>query len=80
MVALTAGCTGQTDTTGQKTVLKVLIAGSLTSPMEKIEAKFEADHKNVDVQLEPAGSKECVNKITQLGVQKPMYLHLQTIL
>ena len=37
--------------------------------MEKIEAKFEADHKNVDVQLEPAGSKECVNKITQLGTE-----------
>jgi len=65
-----AGCTSQTDTnTGQKTVLKVLIAGSLTSPMEKVEAKFEADHKNVDVQLEPAGSLECINKITQLGTQ-----------
>lgn len=68
MVALTLGCTGQTDT-GEKVVLKVLIAGSLTSPMEKVEAKFEADHKNVDVQLEPAGSKECVNKITELGVE-----------
>jgi molybdate/tungstate transport system substrate-binding protein len=64
------GCTSQLDTnTEQKTVLKVLIAGSLTSPMEKVEAKFEADHKNVDVQLEPAGSLECIKKITELETQ-----------
>ncbi len=68
-----AGCTSPTDTstkpTGEKTVLKVLIAGSLTSPMGKIEQKFETDHPNVDVQLEPAGSIECVRKITELGVE-----------
>ena len=68
-----AGCTSPTDTstkpTGQKTVLKVLIAGSLASPMGKIEQKFEADHPNVDVQLEPAGSIECVKKVTELGVE-----------
>ena len=68
-----AGCTSPTDTgtqtTGQKTVLKVLHAGSLASPLQKVEQKFEADHPNVDVQLEPAGSIECVRKITELGVE-----------
>lgn len=72
-----AGCTSPTDTstptTGQKTVLKVHHAGSLTSPLEKVEQKFEADHPNVDVQLEPAGSIECVRKITELGVEADVF-------
>ena len=55
----------------EKTVLKVFLAGSLTVPFETIEAKFEADHKTflqeVDVQLEPAASIVCIQKITELG-------------
>ena len=49
--------------------LKVFHAGSLTVPLEEIEARFEADHPDVDVQLEPAGSVQCVQKITELGEQ-----------
>ncbi|MBN1785484.1 MAG: tungstate ABC transporter substrate-binding protein WtpA [Candidatus Methanofastidiosa archaeon] len=49
--------------------LKVLHAGSLTSPFEKIEAEFEADYPYVDVQLEPAGSVACVNKIIETGIE-----------
>lgn len=48
-------------------ILKVFHAGSLTVPLEEIEARFEADHTNVDVQLEPAGSIQCVQKVTELG-------------
>jgi molybdate/tungstate transport system substrate-binding protein len=48
-------------------VVKVFHAGSLTVPFEEIKAQFEADHKNVEVQLEPAGSVACVQKITELG-------------
>ena len=48
----------------EKTVLKVFHAGSLTGPFETIESHFEADQKtflrDVDVQLEPAGSVTCV--------------------
>jgi len=77
MVVLVAGCANQTGTSsqsgGQKKVLKVLMAGSLVSPMEKIEKKFEADHPNVDVQFEHAGSIECVQKITQLGVKADVF-------
>lgn len=47
--------------------LKVFHAGSLTVPFEEIEEAFEADHENVDVQLEPAGSVQCVRKVTELG-------------
>lgn len=55
----------------EKTVLKIFHAGSLTVPFETIEAQFEADQKTflreVDVQLEPAGSVTCIQKITELG-------------
>ncbi len=55
----------------EKTVLKIFHAGSLTVPFETIEAQFEADQqtflREVDVQLEPAGSVACVQKITELG-------------
>jgi molybdate/tungstate transport system substrate-binding protein len=48
-------------------VVKVFHAGSLTVPFEEIKARFEADHKNVVVKLEPAGSVACVKKITEMG-------------
>jgi len=51
----------------EEKVLKVFCAGSLTLPFEDIEAQFEADNPNVDVQLEPAGSVACVQKITESG-------------
>jgi molybdate/tungstate transport system substrate-binding protein len=54
-------------TSSQKTVLKVFCAGSLTLPFEDIKAQFEADHTNVEVQLEPGGSVTRVQKITELG-------------
>jgi len=50
-----------------KIPLKVFCAGSLTLPFEDIEEQFEADHTNVDVQLEPGGSVTCVQKITDVG-------------
>lgn len=51
----------------QSTVLKVFHAGSLTVPLESIEAEFETDHPKVDVQLEPGGSVTRVQKVTELG-------------
>ncbi|TXT61294.1 MAG: putative solute-binding protein [Promethearchaeota archaeon] len=51
----------------QKKVLKVFHAGSLTVPFESVEDKFEADNPNIDVQLEAAGSVQCVTKITEVG-------------
>jgi len=58
--------------------LKVFCAGSLTLPLEKVKARFEKDFSSykppgsltvykVEVQLEPAGSVQCIRKITDLG-------------
>jgi molybdate/tungstate transport system substrate-binding protein len=48
-----------------KVVLKVFCAGSLTLPLEEIKSKFETDHANVEVQVEPSGSVAAVQKITE---------------
>jgi molybdate/tungstate transport system substrate-binding protein len=58
--------------------LKVFHAGSLTLPLEEIKTRFERDFASyrppgslivysVEVQLEPAGSVQCIRKITELG-------------
>ncbi|MFP3951444.1 MAG: tungstate ABC transporter substrate-binding protein WtpA [Candidatus Bathyarchaeia archaeon] len=51
----------------EKVMLKVFHAGSLTVPFGRIEERFEEDHTGVDVLLEPAGSVQCVRKVTELG-------------
>jgi molybdate/tungstate transport system substrate-binding protein len=68
-VAAIGGVWYYTNTNSETTVLKVFCAGSLTLPFENIEAQFEADHPNVDVQLEPGGSVTRVQKVTELGEQ-----------
>jgi molybdate/tungstate transport system substrate-binding protein len=59
--------TTTTSTPSEGTVLKVFHAGSLTVPFEAIKENFESAHPEVEVQLEPAGSVACVQKITELG-------------
>lgn len=51
-------------TSGEKVQVKVFLAGSLTGPFEKIKAKFEEKYPGTEVQLEPAGSVECIKKVT----------------
>ena len=60
-----------TQTTGsdEEAVLKIFHAGSLSIPMAELEEKFETLHPNVDVQREPAGSRACIKKITELDKQ-----------
>ncbi|HZD43450.1 MAG TPA: tungstate ABC transporter substrate-binding protein WtpA [Methanomicrobiales archaeon] len=51
----------------EKVQLKVFMAGSLTGPFEKLKAAFEAEHSNVEVLLEPAGSVDTIKKVTENG-------------
>ncbi|MDD3858083.1 MAG: tungstate ABC transporter substrate-binding protein WtpA [Methanoculleus sp.] len=74
---LFCGCTGTTDdqtttptptaTAGEDVQVKIFHAGSLTGPFEKVKAEFEADHPSVTVLLEPAGSVDCIKKVTENG-------------
>ncbi len=47
--------------------VKIFHAGSLTGPFEKVKAEFEAKYPGTTVLLEPAGSIDCVKKITENG-------------
>jgi molybdate/tungstate transport system substrate-binding protein len=56
-----------TGTPAEQIQLKVFMAGSLAGPFEKLKAAFEADHPNVEVLLEPAGSVDTIKKVTENG-------------
>lgn len=52
----------------QPTPVKIFHAGSLTVPFESVEDAFETDHPDLDVQLSPAGSVQCVAWVTESGL------------
>ncbi|SHJ15796.1 tungstate/molybdate binding protein [Dethiosulfatibacter aminovorans DSM 17477] len=47
--------------------LVIYHAGSLSVPFGEMEAEFEEMYPNVDVLREPAGSRSCAKKISELG-------------
>jgi len=60
----TAGCS--TAGQPQKTVLKVVPAGSLLQPFDEVETVFEAEHPDIDVQIEGHGSIQAIRQVTDL--------------
>jgi molybdate/tungstate transport system substrate-binding protein len=50
-----------------RVTLKVLCAGSLMFPLERIEEAFEKSHPDVDVQIEDYGSIQVIRQVTELG-------------
>ncbi|MCF8010085.1 MAG: tungstate ABC transporter substrate-binding protein WtpA [Clostridiales bacterium] len=80
LTAFAVGCSsGNSDNTndnkkqdnnaGKELSGKVTIfhAGSLSVPFSQMEKEFEKLHPEVDVQREPAGSRACAKKITELN-------------
>ncbi len=67
LVALMCSSSGCNSTEQkQKTVLKVVPAGSLLQPFEEVEKAFEAQHPDVDVQVEGHGSIQVIRQVTDL--------------
>ena len=65
LICLSTGCiTGEQPR--EKTVLKVVPAGSLLQPFEIVEQEFEAQHPGVDVQVEGHGSIQAIRQVTDL--------------
>ena len=60
----TAGCSSGMQP--PKTVLKVVPAGSLLQPFDEVENAFEAQHPDVDVQVEGHGSIQAIRQVTDL--------------
>jgi molybdate/tungstate transport system substrate-binding protein len=65
LVCTTSGCTnGQK--TPDRTVLKVVPAGSLLQPFDEVKKAFETQHPDVDVQIEGHGSIQAIRQVTDL--------------
>ena len=60
----TAGCSSSVQK--PKTILKVVPAGSLLQPFDEVEKAFEAQHPDVDVQVEGHGSIQAIRQVTDL--------------
>jgi len=48
-------------------ILTVFHAGSLAVPLKEIVSRYQAQHPEVEVRLESAGSLTCIRKITELN-------------
>ena len=64
LLCCTAGCSSGEQQ--PKTVLKVVPAGSLLQPFDEVEKAFEAQHPDVDVQVEGHGSIQAIRQVTDL--------------
>jgi molybdate/tungstate transport system substrate-binding protein len=63
-IAQVAGCGG-----GGRTPLKVLCAGSLMVPFERIEEEYETRHPDIDVIVEGHGSIQVIRHVTELDAR-----------
>ncbi len=62
--SIVAGCSS---TPAESVELKVLVAGSLMVPMDAVEKAYEAEHPDVDVQIEGHGSIQVIRHVTEIG-------------
>lgn len=65
LLCWSSGCTCS-DPGQNRTVLKVVPAGSLLQPFDEVEKSFEAQHPDVDVQIEGHGSIQAIRQVTDL--------------
>ena len=65
LICSSAGCVSA-ENSREKTILKVLPAGSLLQPFAEVEKAFEAQHPDVDVQVEGHGSIQVIRQVTDL--------------
>ncbi len=66
LVALLSTCIGCAPRTADKTAVRVLIAGSLMIPFDALEKAYEAEHPDVDVQMEAHGSIQVIRHVTEI--------------
>lgn len=67
ILIISSGCTSDSAGSEEKTVLKILPAGSLMFPFEYLEEDYESKNPGIDVQYEGHGSIQCVRQVTDLN-------------
>jgi molybdate/tungstate transport system substrate-binding protein len=65
LICWSTGCVAS-EKPQEKTILKVVPAGSLLQPFAEVEKAFEAQHPDVDVQIEGHGSIQAIRQVTDL--------------
>ena len=68
-VALAASLLFWRHNAGEKIQLRVICAGSLMAPLQKIEEAYEALYPQVDVLTEGHGSVQAIRRVTELGAE-----------
>ena len=64
--AVLVGLLACTPRTREKTQMRVLFAGSLILPFDKMEEEFEKEHPDVDVLMDGHGSVQVIRHVTEL--------------
>ncbi len=67
LVIVGAGCA---TAPAQKTPLNVIIAGSLMIPFDALEKAYEAEHPDVDIQIEAHGSIQAIRLVSEVHMQE----------
>ena len=52
---------------GNSQILNIIHAGSLAVPMKNLADAFRLENPGIEIRMEPAGSIQCIRKITELG-------------
>ena len=66
MIALLATSSNCATKPTEKTPLRVIIAGSLMIPFDDLEKAYEAEHPDVDVQIEAHGSIQAIRQVAEV--------------
>lgn len=66
MIALLATSSNCATKPAEKTPLRVIIAGSLMIPFDDLENAYEAEHPDVDVQIEAHGSIQAIRQVAEV--------------
>lgn len=62
-------CAGCATTPATKTPLHLIIAGSLMMPFDALEKAYEAEHPDIDIQIEAHGSIQAIRLVSEVHMQ-----------
>lgn len=66
VIAVLAASSGCTTKSAEKAPLRVFIAGSLMIPFNDLEKAYEAEHPDVDLQMEAHGSIQAIRQVAEV--------------
>jgi molybdate/tungstate transport system substrate-binding protein len=65
LITMTVGCATQPS---EKVPLQIIIAGSLMTPFDDLKKAYEAEHPNVEIQIEAHGSIQAIRLVSEVHI------------